>query len=292
MNSSWVWLPLTVFLMASSQHSVPTPARGSDVMLAAVSHDTRMRGTGLGEETEKGAAYVEPLARLTPSGEWRSLPCFADRDGKNSADQQNACSQFEKEYLSKPHIYTVVSAEGRGATINAAPVRLSECFDYTGKGTYSGAEIRMPAIAASSTDFFSDSPPPQLLHDAAAMPVLKAFAAAVPGGLDSSSNLTVFSLRLEGQDLALVQRNYSEPAGKSFKLIFAIGTADRGQFHLLHWKQNTDDEDESVLGTVHLTNGRDFLITTVTDPEGQWFRVYSIRQGKLAMVYSGGGSSC
>ena len=64
------------------------------------------------------------------------------------------------------------------------------------------------------------------------------------------------------------------------------------QFHLLHWKQNTDDEDEFVLGTVHLTNGRDFLITTVTDPEGQWFRVYGIRQGKLAMVYSGGGSSC
>jgi hypothetical protein len=95
-----------------------------------------------------------------------------------------------------------------------------------------------------------------------------------------------------GQDLVLVQRNDAEPADKSFKLIFAIGTADGGQFHLLHWKQNTDDEDEFVLGTVHLTKGRDFLITTVTDPEGQWFRVYGIRQGKLAMLYSGGGSSC
>jgi len=150
----------------------------------------------------------------------------------------------------------------------------------------------MSAVAASSTNFFSDSPPPQLLHDAATTPVLKAFAAAVPGGLDSLSNLKIFSLRLEGQDLALVQRTYAEPAGKSLKLIFAIGAMDEGQFHILHWKQNTGDEDEVMLGTVHLTSGRDFLITTVIDPEGQWFRVYGIRQGKLAMVYSGGGSSC
>ncbi len=75
-------------------------------------------------------------------------------------------------------------------------------------------------------------------------------------------------------------------------LIFAIGALDKGQFRLLHWKQNTSDEDEVMLGTIHLTNGRDFLVTSVTDPEGQWFRVYGIQQGKLAMVYSGGGSSC
>jgi hypothetical protein len=292
MNNSWAWLLLTVSVMASPQHSVPTSDQRSDVMLAVVSRDARMRGMGVGEETEKGTAYVEPLAHLTPSGVWRSLPCFADRDGKHYTDQQNACSQFGREYLSKPHTYTVVSAEGRGATINAAPATLNECFDYTGTGTYSGAKIRMPAIAASSIDFFSDGPPPQLLHDAVAMPVLKAFAAAVPGGLDSSSNLKVFSLRLEGQDLALVQRSYAEGSGKSLKLIFAIGAVEQGQFRLLHWKQNTGDEDEVMLGTVHLMNGRDFLITTVIDPEGQWFRVYGIRQGKLAMVYSGGGSSC
>jgi hypothetical protein len=67
---------------------------------------------------------------------------------------------------------------------------------------------------------------------------------------------------------------------------------DHGQFHLLQWKENTGDEDEVVLGTVRLTNGRDFLVTTVADPEGQWFRVYGIRDGKLVVVYSGGGSSC
>jgi hypothetical protein len=54
-------------------------------------------------------------------------------------------------------------------------------------------------------------------------------------------------------------------------LIFAIGALDKGQFWLLHWKQNTVDEDEVMLGTIHLMNGRDFLVTSVTDPEGQWF---------------------
>jgi hypothetical protein len=148
------------------------------------------------------------------------------------------------------------------------------------------------AIGASSIEFFSDSPPPQLIQDAAAAPFLKAFAAAVPGGLDSTLFLSVFSLRLEGQDLALLQRSYGAPAGKPLKPIFAIGKMDHGRFQVLHWKENVDDEDEVMLGTVHLTNGRDFLIASVSDPAGQWFRVYGIRSGKLVMVYSGGGSSC
>src|ERR1700687_2139971 len=117
MSNFWAWLLLAVCVMASLQHAAPTPAQGSSVMLAAVSHDANMRGMGLGEETAKGAAYVEPLARLTASGECRSLPCFADRDGKQYANQQDACSKFGQEYLSKPHTYTVVSADGWGATI-------------------------------------------------------------------------------------------------------------------------------------------------------------------------------
>jgi hypothetical protein len=292
MNNVWTWVLLAVSLMALSQQSMPTSSHDSGVMLAAVSLDPRMLGMGSGKENAKGTAYVEPLARLTSSGEWQSLPCFADRDGKQYAanQQEAACSKFERQYLSKPHTYTVVSAEGRGATVNAPPTTLSECFGYTEKGTHSGANIATSAIAASSSDFFSDSPAPQLLSNTEAKPILKAFAAAVSGGLDSNLHLKVFSLRLEGQDLILVQRSYVEPAGT--KLIFAIGKMDQDRFQTLRWKENVGDEDEVVLGVVHLTNGREFLITTVTDPEGQWFRAYGIRQGKLVMVYSGGGSSC
>ena len=64
------------------------------------------------------------------------------------------------------------------------------------------------------------------------------------------------------------------------------------RFHLLYWKQNTEDEDERLLGTIRLNSGHDFLITVVSDPEGHWYRVYGIRDGKLTQVYSGGGSSC
>jgi hypothetical protein len=290
MNNFWTWLLLTVSVMASS-HSVPTPAQGSGVMLAAVSRDAYTLGAGsLGKETATGEAFVEPVARITPSGDWQGLPCFADRDGRHYSDQQTACSQFEGEYLKKPHTYRVVSAEGQGATINAAPGTLNECWGYTATGTYSGADIDRFAIAASSTDFFSDSPAPQLLPDAEANSLLKALAAAVPGRLGSTSQLKVFSLRLEDQDLVLVQRSSFESS--STKLVFVIGKMDQGRFQILHWKNNADDEHEIMLATVHLTNGRDFLITTVTDPEGQWFRVYGTRQGKLVRVYSGGGSSC
>jgi len=291
MNNLWTWFLLAISLMAISEKSIPTSPQESDVMLVAVLHDTRTLGLAPEKENAKGTAFVEPLARLTPSGEWRSLPCFADRDGKQyAATQQEDCSKFARAYLSKPHTYTVVSADGRGATVNAQPVELDECLNYTEKGTYSGASIGTSAIGASSGDFFSDSPAPQLLSSTEAKPFLSAFAAVVPGGLDSTSHLRAFSVRLEGQQLTLVQRAYVEPPGT--KLIFAIGKMDQDVFQILHWKENVGDEDEVVVGLIHLTNGRDFLITTVTDPEGQWFRVYGIRQRKLVMVYSGGGSSC
>jgi hypothetical protein len=282
---------LAISIMVISEKSMPTSPQESDVMLVAVSHDARMLGLGPEKEDTNGTAFVEPLARLTSSGEWKSLPCFADRDGrKYAATQQEDCAKFGRAYLSKPHTYTVVSADGRGATVNTQPVELDECLSYTEKGTYSGARIATSAIGASSSDSFSDSPAPQQLSSTEAKPFLKAFAAAVPGGIDSTSHLKAFSLRLEGQDMTVVQRSYVEPAGT--KLIFAIGKMDQGIFQILYWKKNVGDEDEAVVGTVHLKNGCDFLVTTVTDPEGQWFRVYGIRQGKLVMVYSGGGSSC
>jgi hypothetical protein len=140
MNNVWTWFLLMFFLMTSSQESMPTSSHHADAMLAAVSPDARMLGMSSGKGNGKGAAFVEPLARISSSGEWQSLPCFADRDGKKyAANQEEDCSKFEREYLSKPHTYTVVSADGHGATVNAAPAALSECFGYTEEGTYSGA---------------------------------------------------------------------------------------------------------------------------------------------------------
>ena len=245
-------------------------------------------GIGSAKWTGKGTIAVEPLARLTPSGQWNNLPC----DGRSTKN----CIKFAHEYLNKPHMYTVVSADGNGAAVQTAPITLSECFGYDGVGTYSGAIISASAIAASSPEFFAASGPLQPLDKAAAAPILKALAALIPEKLDSESHLRLFSLQIESQNVVIVQRAFGDYANVSEQgklgLIFAIGKLDHGRFQIIHWKQDTEDEDERVLGTIRLKSGPEFLITVVSDPESQSFRVYGMSAGHLTLVWSGGGSSC
>jgi hypothetical protein len=118
----------------------------------------------------------------------------------------------------------------------------------------------------------------------------------LPNKLDSITKLRLSSVRLGGKLLIVVQRSLSDysiaEAPEHVTLIFAIGTMDQRGFRVLHWKQNTEDEEEVVLGTIQLKSGLQFLITVVHDPESQSFRVYGVRGGRLSLVYSGGGSSC
>lgn len=266
------------------------PAPVNEVMLAGISSDKSMFIGGISNSLpiHRGTITVEPIARLTESGEWKSLPCQAE-------DTAN-CRKFEREYLSKSHDYTVISSNGRGAIIHAAPTTLDECYCYSGTGTYSGSVISGSAIAASSVDFFAESIPPQEIDAKQTGTVRKALAALVPSQLDSTQHLRVFTLNLEGKQVFAIQRAFTDIASigtdNRFKLIFAIGRIMQSRFQVLHWKENTDDEEERILGTISLKNGRAFLLTTVNDPEGQWFRVYGIKNGHLTLIYSGGGSSC
>ncbi len=258
-------------------------------MLAAVSRDTAKLTGGISGSgwTRPGTVQVEPIARLTQDGKWIALPC--------SSNNPKPCRQFERDYLSKPHIYTVISADGRGATVHATPTKLDECYGYTGTGTYSGPSIQKFAIAAGSTPFFAESSPPRLLTHAESAAIRKALTVLVPKKLDSTEQLRIFSLRLEGQNLFVVQRAFSDiadPINDNLKLIFTIGAMRQDRFHVLYWKQDIEDENERVLGAIRLKNGREFLITSITDPESQIFHVYGIRNGRLTLVFSGGGSSC
>ena len=125
------------------------------------------------------------------------------------------------------------------------------------------------------------------------MAVRTLIAELTPKKLDSTKFLRVLSIELEGHGFYVVQRAFSDvPEGERRSLIFGIGVVEPHRFHVLHWKQNTEDEDERVLGTIRLKSGRDFLITAVSDPESQSFRVYGIRDGQVTLIYSGGGSSC
>lgn len=289
MSRLWTWLLSVAFATALAQQPVSIPSQDADVMLAAVSRDQFMfsGGIGSGKWTGRGTVVVEPLASLTQSGEWKSLPC-------NSSNQKN-CVKFVHEYLNKPHAYTVISADGKGATIHAAPTTLTECYGFSGTGTYSGGLLANSAIAASSDEFFADSTPPRHLGKEESAAVRKALTRLIPKRLDSTKQLRIFALRLEGQDMLVIQRAVADIAmaenGRP-KFIFAIGTMDEDRFHILHWKQNTEDEEERLLGTIRLKSGREFLITVVSDPESQSFRVYGIRDGHLTQIYSGGGSSC
>lgn len=257
------------------------------IMVAAVSRDESMLRGGIGSRkwTGRGTVVVEPMAFVTESGEWSSLPC-ASGTGKN-------CLKFEHDYLSKGHVYVVVSSLGKGATVRAKPTTLSECFDYTGTGTYSGAAIETAAIASSSPESFADSDPVRPLSSEDTLAIRTLLGGLVPKKLDSTKGIRILSVHLEERELYIIQRAFTDvPEGERRSLIFGIGVVESHRFRVLHWKQNTQDEDERVLGTMRLKTGRDFLITVVSDPESHFYRVYGIRAGRVTLMYYGGGSSC
>jgi hypothetical protein len=269
------------------------------IMIAAVSRDKFMlnaltvRLTDVDPWTRRGTAVMEPLGQLTPSGKWSGLPCSSHT--LDTDDGPKKCVAFERRYLSKPHAFTVISADGNGVVIHAAPTALDECYGYSGTGTYSGRSIRKFAIAASSAKYFAESTPPHPLTQRESVAVYKALKALVPKKLDTTEEVRLFGIRLESHKMIVIQRAFPGLANKGgvhHNLIFGIGTLDRGEFHLLYWKQNDSDEQESMLGTIGLKNGRQFLVTVMDDPEGHWYRVYGIRAGHLALVYTGGGASC
>jgi hypothetical protein len=196
----------------------------------------------------------------------------------------------------------VVSADGNGATVHVERMSLDdECFGYGGRGVFSGGSIMYAAVAAESTGIFSSGNPAKRLSDHDAESIRKALAATVGNKLDSTNELRVYSIEMEGQSLFVVQRAYQDFASKpsfrpndspNLEFILAIGTMNGGRFHLLHWKENTGDDNEQILGLIHLKNGRDFLVDTTRDPESDSFRIYGIRDGKLALIFEGGGGGC
>ncbi len=283
------WLIFASSIMIFAQQPGPDASQGSDAMVAAVLRNKPAKADDVGSGSPQltpEKVNVEPLAWLTPSGEWKSIGC--------DAEHQVGCSKFEREYLKIPHNYTVISAVGRGAVIQAEPTALSnpkvDCLSYDGPGTSSGVSIADTAIAASSAWLFTTGSPARWLASQDAEPIRKAFMALVAEKLDPPKELSVYSTRMEGQNLFVVQRAVED---QNIGYIFAIGRMSQGRFDLLSSQNRINsDENESILGTIHMKNNRDFLITTISDPETQFFRVYGIQKGKLTLVYAGGGGGC
>src|SRR5215469_10393975 len=168
-------------------------------MIAAVSRDLSALAGGIGpsNRTKPGTIGVEPVAILTDSGEWQAIPC--------KSGTGEGCKKFARDYLSKRHAYTVISSDGMGATVNTAPVTLSECYDYGGDGTYAGVRITNSAIAASSSDPFDNAPLLEPVSRSEAPAIRKALLPLAPKRLDSVEDLNMMHLRLEDTDLLVIQ---------------------------------------------------------------------------------------
>lgn len=257
-------------------------------MLLAVGRDDSLLAGGIstGKRTVPGTAVVEPIASINSAGKWTSIKC----DNLHPV----ACKRFEREFLNKPHTYSVITADGYGAVVKTAPTTLSECYGYSGAGTYAGAAISAAAVAASSTEFFDIGAPMLPVQESDAAVIRKELGTLIPEKLDSTRYLRLFATEMDGRRLVLVQRSFAEFADENvrMKFFFAIGTFESGHFQLLYWKRNVEDEDERVIGMIRFKSGLDFLVTTASDPESQRFHVYGMQNGKLVIVYSGGGESC
>lgn len=293
------WLGFLFILASTSQSQSPTtgtPVQESRVMIAGIAHDDSVMGGGIssGRAMAAGKANVEPIAWLTRSGRWIKINC--------TDTPSSDCKRFDRDYLSKPHSYSVVSADGNGVEVRVERMSLDrECFGYGGKGTFTEGSIRYAAVGAERTEFFAPGGAAHHLGEPEAELIRKALATAVGDKLDSTKELRVHSVNLEGQSLIVVQRAYQDYANKpeytpdkhvSLDFIFAVGKMSGDRFHILYWKENTGDANEQILGLIHLKSGRDFLVDTISDPEGDTFRIYGIRDGRLAVVFEGGGGGC
>lgn len=258
-------------------------SQSTSAMVVAISRDKYVLGGGLGpsEATVPGKLSLEILAYVTPEGIWKDHPC--------AQSYSRQCRAFAKSYLGLPHHYIVASADGYGAEVNSSRTTLSECFSYTTTATYSGASIRGNAIATDTPELFDIGPQPSLLTTSVKLAIRHQLVSLFSTNLEALNHLKIERIQLEGQSFVTISGTTDD---SSPLRVFLIADWEHGRLRVLHRKKNEEDEEELALGTIHLKSGRDFLITTVHDPESQTFRIYGIRGGKLTLVYAGGGSSC
>jgi len=265
-------------------------------MVVAVAHDASVIGGGIGSSNilPQGIASVEPIAWITAEGSWIKLECT---DAKTQI-----CKKFDHTYLSKPHDYSVISSDGHGSTVHVQRMELDrECFGMGGRGKFNAGAIRSAAVAAEEADLFSEGAPAHRLSELDAAQMRKALAQAVGSKLDTTKELRVYTVNLDGHDLLVFQRAFQDWASKpeyapthspEFEEVFALGYMDGSKLRILHWKENTGDDNEQILGVIHLRAGRDFLVSASSNPEGNEYRVYGYRDGKLVIVFQGGGGEC
>jgi hypothetical protein len=231
---------------------------------------------------------VELIANVTASGNWidLTLQCrYEDNSG---------CAYFLKHSLNRARRYTVITAPNQSETVVVSPVtQIGDCYEYSSSGTLSRSQAGNAAIAADAPDLFDTPPKLQTASPSEIAIVHAGLLHLGPQQVQSTSDIQVRKAQLEGETFFIAERHST--AKQQFGIVFAIGRIQQGQFKIARWNEQggeNGDTVESVLGVIRLKNGREFLLTTESDPEGHRFYVYGVKNGMLQMVFKGGGSSC
>ncbi|MGA2277618.1 MAG: hypothetical protein ABSG00_08435 [Terracidiphilus sp.] len=293
--------PLTLSLPLHPQTGAPTSSaasrqESSSALLAVVKDWGSLAGTVGGWPTAKAPRVpVEFLVAVTASGEWidPTRQCSSDNSTDAGGDAPG-CKLFLNQYLNRPKTYTIVTSPGRGTTVQVKALpKLGDCYDFASSGLLSAPGIGTTAIAADSPGLFAAAPAWQSVSAAELAIVRKGLLALGAEKVRNFTGVRVRKVAIEGQTIFVAERHST--AHRQLGIVFAVGRIVDGNFDLMRWNENggeAGDTVEGALGVIRLKNGREFLITTESDPEGQRFYAYEIKDGRLQIVFEGGGSSC
>jgi hypothetical protein len=274
---------------ATSIPSSTSPLESSATLLAVVKDWASEAGyTGGWPSAAPSRVPVELLAVVTASGKWID-PTLKCRD-----EDSTGCRRFLNLYLNRPKDYTVATSPGIGVAIHVAPVtKIGDCFNFSSSGTLNASAIGGSAIASDHPEFFEASPALQDASSAEITIVRTGLLSLGEKKVRGFEGILVRKVQIEGLAYFIAERRST--AHRSLGIVFSIGRIEHGRFELIRWNdEGGEDGDtvESVLGVIGLKSGHEFLVTTESDPEGQRFYAYGIKDGHLQIIFKGGGSSC
>lgn len=288
-------LTLSMQIHPQTDATIPPAAstqESSAALLAVVKNWGSLAGTVGAWPTAKAPRVpVEFLVVVTASGNWidPTRHCSSDNYGDEAG-----CKLFLNQYLNHPKTCTIVTSPGRGTTVRVKAVpELGDCYDFDSSGLLSAPGIGPTAIAADRPGLFTAAPAWQSVSPAERAIVRKGLLALGADKVRNFEGVRVRKVEIEGQTIFVAERHSS--AQRQLGIVFALGRIVKGKYDLLRWNKNGGEDGdtvESALGVIRLKNGREFLITTESDPEGQKFYAYEIKDGRLQIVFQGGGSGC
>jgi hypothetical protein len=284
-----------VYLALGAQaqtHSPSTPKKVEQrARLLAIAKNWESQAGNVGAWPVAAAPKVpvEFLAMLSESGHW-SDPTALCTEGHGSE-----CDLFLRNYVNYTTNYTVITEPGWGSKVAVSPVRkIGDCYEFPSEGLPNSYQFGETAVASDAPDLFVESPVIETASPREIKIVRSGLLRLGPARVKTIDGVSIHKFQLQGNDFFLAEHHYSSERSESW-IVFSIGRINQRRFEVLRWNpEGGEDGDtvESALGIIRLKTGQEFLLTTQSDPEGHTYYAYGIKNGRLEIVFKGGGSSC